>query len=135
MSGIILLEREILTPNCLGTISVGPDKNNLRNVDHIGKYPAKRGHERKGIAVELQEIENSMTLKIILPYLFSLWVEVNDYQTNDTYTESLFGKESGLNVGNYQIESLGGRLTYLDKRVRIYSLESLQENSRDQGRG
>jgi hypothetical protein len=58
-----------------------------------------------------------------------MWMRVEDYQMKKIYEESLFGKDSGLNIGSYQIESLGGRVTYLHEKVRIYSLESVQIDS------
>lgn len=129
MSGLILIEREILQSNPYGSVFIGADRKHLKHVNKPGDYPAARGIEKNGISVTLEHIGDTNTLMLILPYLHSIWLKVRDSQSKETHTMSLLGKDSSLNVGAYQLESLGSKLIYLNGKVRVFSLEAAQAAS------
>ncbi len=130
MAGIIRVEREILGKNIFGALFVGPDTSNLKRVNDVGVYPARLGVIRKNISVRFLEVAGESFLQATLPYLHTLQICVYDYQDHRQINEELIGKMGGLNIGAYQIESLGGRQTYLGGRVRILSLEAAEEAAR-----
>jgi hypothetical protein len=130
MTGVIFMEREALSPNPLGAVFFGPSRDQLTKVDKLGLYSAAWGDGSSEVTVDLIEREDGLGLMLLLPFLHTLWIRVDEYKTRKTEERELLGKQDGLYVAGYQIESLGGRLSFLKNKVRIYSWESIQENSK-----
>lgn len=130
MAGLIRVEKEVLQKNIFGAFFVGPDSWHMKRVDAIGKYPVRLGRIRKGIAIQFEEVEGASFIEARLPYLHSLHIRIWDYQDHRQIDEELLGKMGGMNIGAYQIESLGGKQMYLGGRIRMFSLEAAEEATR-----
>ena len=131
MAALIRVEREILTPrNPFGSFFVGADKHQLHRITGVGEYPARFGFVTRGISIQFEEVEGASYLQAVLPFLRTLHIRADDYMDSCHTEAELFAKMGGVNIGAYQIESLGGKQTYIGNRVRIMSLEAAQESTR-----
>lgn len=130
MAALIRVEKEILTRNPFGSFFVGPDKNHVQRVTGVGDYPARLGPVTQGISIQFLAVEGASYIQAVLPYLHTLYIRAEDYMDSQKTEAELLAKMGGVNIGAYQIESLGGRQTYIGSRVRIMSLEAAEEATR-----